>query len=81
MANLTISVDGDVLRMARVRALEHRTSVNAILRDYLERYAGSGPTAAGLAGFLELAAASHSGSGQAGRAWTRDEIHGRTQLR
>lgn len=81
MANLTISVGDDVLRMARVRALEHRTSVNAILRDYLERYAGSGPTAAALAGFLELAAASHAGSGPGGRTWTRDEIHDRTQLR
>jgi plasmid stability protein len=81
MANLTISVNDDVLRMARLRALEHRTSVNAILRDYLERYAGSGPTAAALAGFLELAAASQAGSGQDGRTWTRDDIHDRTQLR
>lgn len=81
MANLTISIDDDVLRMARIRALEHRTSVNAILRDYLERYAGVGPTAVALAGFLELATASDASSGRGGRTWTRDEIHERTQLR
>jgi len=81
MANLTISVDDDVLRIARVRALEHRTSVNAVLRDYLERYAGTGSTAAALAGFLELAASSDAGSGPDGRAWARDEIHDRTHLR
>ena len=81
MANLTVSIDEDVLRKARIRALEHKTSVNAIVRDYLERYAGVGPTAAALAGFLELAGASHASSGRDGRSWTREEIHERPDLR
>lgn len=40
MANLTITVDAQTLKRARIRALEEDTSVNALLRDYLEEYAG-----------------------------------------
>jgi plasmid stability protein len=40
MANLTITVDEETVKRARIRALEKGTSVNALLRDYLEDYAG-----------------------------------------
>jgi hypothetical protein len=40
MTNLTITVDEQTLKKARMRALEEGTSVNAVLRDYLESYAG-----------------------------------------
>ena len=40
MTNLTITVDEQALKRARMRALEEGTSVNAVLRDYLESYAG-----------------------------------------
>jgi len=40
MTNLTITVDAQTLKRARMRALEEDTSVNAVLRDYLEEYAG-----------------------------------------
>ncbi len=39
MTNLTITVDEQTLRRARIRALEEGTSVNAVLREHLERYA------------------------------------------
>ena len=39
MTNLTISVDADVLRRARIRALENNESVNAYLARKLEEYA------------------------------------------
>ena len=39
--NLTITVDDEVLRRARIRALSQGTSVNAVLREFLESYAGS----------------------------------------
>ncbi len=39
MANLTITVDEEVLRQARIRALAQGKSVNAILGDYLKSYA------------------------------------------
>ena len=41
MANLTITVDDQMLKKARRRALEQGTSVNALLRQYLGRYAGT----------------------------------------
>ncbi|MGH3145329.1 MAG: ribbon-helix-helix protein, CopG family, partial [Rubrobacter sp.] len=40
MANLTITVDEDTVKRARMRALEEGTSVNALLREYLEDYSG-----------------------------------------
>lgn len=40
MANLTITVDEQTLKRARMRALQEDTSVNAVLREYLEEYAG-----------------------------------------
>lgn len=40
MANLTITVDEQTLKRARMRALEEDTSVNAVLREYLEEYSG-----------------------------------------
>ncbi len=40
MTNLTITVDGEALKRARIRALEEGTSVNAVLRERLEEYAG-----------------------------------------
>ena len=81
MANLTIAIDERLLKRARIRALEDGTSVNALLRAYLERYAGSGDTGAALGGFVRLAQASTATSGPGGRAWTRDELHERTGLR
>lgn len=42
MSNLTISVDDQVLKRARIRALEQGSSVNAVLRELLEAYAGVG---------------------------------------
>jgi hypothetical protein len=81
MANLTIAIDDRLLKQARMRALEDGTSVNALLRAYLERYAGSGGTGEALSGFVRIARRSGASSGPGGRAWTRDELHERTDLR
>lgn len=77
MANLTIAIDDALLRRARIRAIEHGTSVNAIVRDYLTSYADSGAEAAARRELADLARASQSSSGAAGRSWTRDELHER----
>ena len=39
--NLTITVDDEILRRSRIRALQQGTSVNALLREFLESYAGA----------------------------------------
>ena len=71
--NLTIAVDDEVLRRARIRALEEGSSVTAVLREHLESYAGATrrPRAA-IARLLLLSKTARSGRGAA--AWTRDEL-------
>jgi len=39
MKNITVSVDEDVHRLARIRAAERDTSVSALVRDFLGRLA------------------------------------------
>lgn len=36
MANLTLSIDDDLLKQSRLYAVQHDTSVNALVRAYLE---------------------------------------------
>jgi len=78
MANLTIAVDKELLKRARIKAIEEGTSVNAVLRDHLEWYVGAGTTDAALAAFAELASRSIARSGPQGRTWSRDELHDRS---
>jgi hypothetical protein len=76
MANLTITVDDRLLKLARLRALEQGTSVNALLREYLEAYAGAADAQArALDDLLQLSAATTSHSGSA--TWTREDLHER----
>jgi plasmid stability protein len=77
MANLTISIDEETLRRARIRALEQGTSVNAVLREYLDAYIGEHPAGRALDELVELARAAKSSSGKSGRRWNRDEAHER----
>ena len=76
MANLTITVDEDVLRQARVRALEQGKSVNAILAEYLRFYADR-RTAQVDATRMLLRLSRKSTSARGGRRWTRDELYER----
>lgn len=74
MANLTLVVDDAVLKRARQRAIEEGTSVNAQVRGFLERYAGTG---SGFEGFLALTEGLGANSGADGRTWRRSELHER----
>jgi hypothetical protein len=73
--NLTITVDEEVLRRARIRALEQGTSVSAVLRAFLARYAGSTVESQAKARLAELARLSDATSGPGGRRWTRSETY------
>lgn len=76
MANLTITVPEEILKSARLRALEQGTSVNALLRDYLGQFAGAQPARAKAAQrVLQLSKNARSGKGKA--KWTRDDLHQR----
>jgi hypothetical protein len=81
MANLTVTVDEQVLKRARIKALEQGTSVNALVSDYLARFAGLGLTEKALTEFLEIAERSHAGSGPGGRTWRREDLYDRPVLR
>jgi plasmid stability protein len=73
--NLTITIDDEVLRRARIRALQQGTSVNALLREFLESYAGSDAETQARRRLAALARESTASSGAAGRTWKRTEIY------
>ncbi|MEM7019610.1 MAG: hypothetical protein AAF512_20025 [Pseudomonadota bacterium] len=78
MANLTITIEDRLLQKARLRALEQGTSVNALLRDYLERYAGEPePYRQATEQILQLASSTEA-SGE-GQRWTRDSLYERSK--
>lgn len=77
MANLTVTIDAELLKRARMRALEQGTSVNRLVSDYLEGFAGTDRARDAVRELLQLAEASTSGSGPSGRTWTRDGLHER----
>ncbi len=77
MTNLTLAIDEQILRRARIRAMQHGTSVNALVRDYIIRLAGESEAADGVAEFLRIVGGSGASSGQGGRTWTREELHDR----
>ena len=77
MANLTLTIDEATLRRARIRALELGTSVNAVVRGYLEAFAEGSAGREGMAAFLALTGRSQASSGAGGRTWTRDDLHER----
>jgi plasmid stability protein len=72
--NLTITVDDEVLRRARIRALLQGTSVNALLREFLESYAVSDIEAEARRQLGRMARESTASSGPEGRTWTRDDV-------
>lgn len=77
MANLTITVDAEVLKRARIKALQNEESVNAHLARKLEEYAGEAPQTEVTTRLLRHAAAHPVSSGPAGRTWTRDDLYDR----
>ncbi len=75
MTNITLTIDEDVLHRARIRAIEQHTSVNAVVREFLEAYAGEDKQKVAVQEFLRLAKQSHASSGPEGRTWKREDIY------
>jgi hypothetical protein len=75
MANLTITVDHDVLKKARLRALREGTSVNRLLRERLESYVNDDQRRRrAIRDLLRLSRSARSGSG--GRRIRREDVYG-----
>jgi plasmid stability protein len=75
VANLTLAIDDDLLRRARIRALEEGTSVNAVVRMYLSAYADTASPRIAMQRFLDIAAGSNAGASGGDRSWTREGLH------
>jgi hypothetical protein len=73
--NVTLSLDDDVVREARRRAEAMGTSVNQLIRDYLEQFAGKSDAKADVEEFMRLSELSHGD--RRGWKFDRDEIHER----
>jgi hypothetical protein len=77
MGNLTITVDEEALKFARIRAVEQGTTLNAVLRTFLESYAGvRGEQETAVRELLALARS--AGAGRGGHRWTREDLHERS---
>ncbi len=76
MKNVTIALDESTLRAARRIAAERSTSLNAIIRDFLERLTQRESHArSARRRIAELCRDSNAQVGE--RNWTRDELHER----
>ena len=64
MTNLTLALDGALLRRARVRAAGQDTSVNAVVRELLAGYAAIDRTTSARRRLVALSVSSSSGSGE-----------------
>ena len=77
MANLTITVDDETLKLARIRAIERGESVNQYLAQRLVEYVGADAARSvrrrAAADFVELSRELSGSTNGAG--WTRDELY------
>ena len=73
--NVTLSIDDQVIQRARRRAEAMGTSVNQLIRDYLEEFSGKTDPAADAEEFARLSRRSQGNS----RGWkfNREELHER----
>jgi plasmid stability protein len=77
MKNLTLSLDDETYRQARIAAAERGTSVSALVRDYLQaftRTAGGAPDPAAAL----FAALDQAGTFSAADRLSRDVAHARS---
>ncbi len=76
MKNLTLRIDEDILAKARQIASEHTTSVNALIREYLNHLVRQKSRQE--VARKELSALCRESTAMIGsRTWTRDELHDR----
>lgn len=72
MTNLTIAVDENIVKKARVRAINEGTSVSARVREFLADYA-EGDDRRQAAGLAFIAAARRSKANSEGACWSRED--------
>lgn len=80
MRNITVSVDDEVYRRARVRAAELDTSVSAVVRRFLSEFVGDETDFERRKRLQDQTLASIRRF-RAGNRMTRDEVHDRDAFR
>jgi hypothetical protein len=76
MKNVTIALDEATVRKARRIAAERSTSLNALIRDFLDRLTARDSQSR--TARLRIAELCREAKGEVGeRTWTRDELHER----
>jgi plasmid stability protein len=80
MKNITVSIDADLHRRARIRAAERETSLSAVVRDFLIGFAG-GETEFEMRKRLEKETLASIRAFRAGDRLTREEVHDRHAIR
>ena len=73
MANLTLTIDDEVLKRARVLALERGTSVNALVREFLQRLAHDEAELEAIAAGIDAIA--DASIARRGARWARDDLY------
>lgn len=80
MKNITVSIDEEVHRRARIRAAELDTSLSAVVREFLIEFAG-GETEFDRRKRLQDETMASIRSFSAGKRLTREQVHDRRALR
>lgn len=75
MGNLTLSLDDGILQKAREAALRERTSVNALVREYLTRYVDANSRR--LAALDALDGVARRSKSRSTGKWSREDLHQR----
>jgi hypothetical protein len=75
VSNLTLTLEDEILRRARIRAIEQGTSVNAVVRAFLTSYAGMDDEQRARQRFVDLARESNAGAEGGGRRWRREDLY------
>lgn len=76
VANLTLSIEAELLQSAREVALRERTTVNAVVRDFLSRYVDARTRRLKALDALDDIA-SRNVSQSDGQPWSRESLHQR----
>ena len=73
MANLTLSLDDEILQKAREAALREHTSVNALVRDYLTLYVDA--KSRRLEAINAIDKLARRNKSRSTESWSRDELY------
>lgn len=76
MTNVTLSIDEEDLKQARILALQQGTSVNAVIREFLKNYIVSNHRYQQITERI-IQQAECSQFNSKGNTWSRDELHER----